>query len=279
MIAVDRSKVAAPAVLTTAGGKADKERQANQALAAQQRFKDMKFAAYKDATVMQALGQLFNGKCAYCESTYVAQQPGDVEHFRPKAAVAVQDGNGKVVTKPGYYWLAADWDNLLPSCADCNRPRRHEIRRGAGKRVMGKANWFPVDPESNRASLPAAVATEPRLLIDPCRDDPGLHIVFDDDGTVSALTPNHTVSKMGKATIEFCALARLELTQERHKRGLEVQYVIDNLLRANAAGDSAEVKRHAEQLSRMIDASATYSAYATALVVRGLGPLRAVLGL
>jgi hypothetical protein len=123
------------------------------------------------------------------------------------------------------------------------------------------------------------VATEPRLLIDPCRDDPGEHIVFDEDGTVKALTPNLTVSAMGVATIEFCALARLELTQERHKRGKEVLYVIDNVLRAKAAGDSAEVKRHAEQLSRMIDASATYSAYATTLVVRGLGPLRSELGL
>ena len=279
MIHVDRSKVAAPAALVQAGGKADKERVANAALAAQQRFKDMKFTAYKDPSVMQLLGMLFNGKCAYCESRYVAQQPGDVEHFRPKAAVAVKDAIGKVATVAGYHWLAADWGNLLPSCADCNRPRKHEIKSGAGKRVMGKANWFPVDPEAQRASQPASVATEPRLLIDPCTEDPGQHIVFDEDGTVQALTPNRTLSPMGAATIEYCALSRLELTQERHKRGKEVLYVVDNVLRAKAAGDSAEAKRHAAQLSTMIDASAPYSAYATALVVRHLAHLRAELGL
>jgi uncharacterized protein (TIGR02646 family) len=279
MIHVDRSKVAVPAVLTQPGGKADKERVANAALAAQQRFKDMKFTAYKDPSVMQLLGTLFNGKCAYCESRYLAQQPGDVEHFRPKAAVAVKDASGKVVTVAGYHWLAADWGNLLPSCADCNRPRKHEIKSGAGKRVMGKANWFPVDPEAHRASQPAAVPTEPRLLIDPCTEDPSQHIVFDEDGTVAALAPNFTVSPMGAATIEYCALARLELTQERHKRGKEVLYVIDNVLRAKAASDLNEAKRHAAQLSTLIDASAPYSAYASSLVVRHLGHLRAELGL
>ncbi len=279
MIHVDRSKVPVPLVLTEAGGKADKERAANAVLAAQQRFKEMKFTAYKDPSVMQLLGTLFHGKCAYCESRYVAQQPGDVEHFRPKAAVAVKDANGKVVTIAGYHWLAADWGNLLPSCADCNRPRKHEITRGAGKRVMGKANWFPVDPEARRAGLPAGVATEPRLLLDPCTEDPSRHLVFDEDGTVAALTPNLGLSPMGAATIEYCALSRLPLTQERHKRGKEALYVIDNLLRAKAAGDSSELKRHAAQLSTMIDASAPYSAYVTSLVVRYLGHLRTELGL
>ena len=279
MIHVDRSGVPVPSVLVAVNGKADKERKANELLAGQQLFKKMKFTAYKDTTVMQTLGTLFKGKCAYCESRYMAQQPGDVEHYRPKAGVAVKGANGKVVTISGYYWLAADWDNLLPSCADCNRPRKHEIKSGAGKRVLGKANWFPVDPEIHRASLPAAVATEPRLLLDPCRDEPSAHIVFDDDGTVSAKPVGPAPSAIGLASIEFCALARLELTQERHKRGEEVLYVIDNVLRAKAAGDSAEVTRHATRLAAMIDAAAEYSAYANTLVARGLGPLRAELGL
>ena len=42
-----------------------------------------------------------------------------MEHYRPKARVSTEQGD-----KPGYYWLAARWENLLPSCTDCNSPRK-----------------------------------------------------------------------------------------------------------------------------------------------------------
>jgi uncharacterized protein (TIGR02646 family) len=280
MIRVDRASVPVPAVFSVAGGKVEKERTANDQLALQQKFKEMKFAAYKDPSIMDALRVLFNGKCAYCESRYVAQQPGDVEHFRPKGEVAVKGADGKLITKTGYYWLAAQWDNLLPSCADCNRPRKHEIRSGAGKRVLGKANWFPVDPEAKRATQATSVAAEPRLLLDPCLDDPNAHLVFDEDGTVNAKVVGAGLSKTGEATIEFCALARLELTQERNKwRKLVVDEAIDNVKEAIAAGDSAAVTQRARHLAGLIERDAPYSAYVSRLLDLKLGPLRTQLGL
>ena len=44
---------------------------------------------------MKFLLVLFSGKCAYCETDIVSNQPGDVEHFRPKGRVV--DDNFKPV--------------------------------------------------------------------------------------------------------------------------------------------------------------------------------------
>lgn len=276
MIHVDR--VPPPPALVDPAGKAAQERRDNDALAAAGQWDKLSFKAYKHPSVMPALTRMFHGKCAYCETRYVAAQPGDVEHFRPKAQVAVQVQGGKVERRRGYHWLAADWGNLLPSCADCNRPRQHDVRRGRGKRVLGKANWFPVEPESARATQPGGEDTEPRLLLDPCRDDPAAHLVFDDDGTVAPRMIAGKPSAIGAASIEYCALERLELAQERHKRGIELRYVIDNLVDAWARQDSAALLRHAAQLQTMSDASAEYSAYAGALLARHLPDRQTVPG-
>ncbi len=71
----------------------------------------------------------FFGKCVYCESLITNNHPGDVEHFRPKGRVTdlnnkpvMIKSNGKEVSHPGYYWLAYEISNLMPSCEDCNRP-------------------------------------------------------------------------------------------------------------------------------------------------------------
>lgn len=130
------------------------------------------FAAYKHDSVKSTLNTLFGRKCAYCESLTLGTQPGDVEHYRPKAKVAVVDEEtGEITTKPGYPFLAASWDNLLPSCIDCNRPRTQPEYDGA-MRVMGKANFFPLAVEGNRAGSEEALGNEAPLLLDRCIDNP-----------------------------------------------------------------------------------------------------------
>src|SRR5437773_1131234 len=56
-----------------------------------------------------------NNKCAYCETKIGGvDQPGDVEHFRPKGRiidesgkpVMIKDDEGNDIPHPGYYWLA-----------------------------------------------------------------------------------------------------------------------------------------------------------------------------
>lgn len=276
MIPVDRARVPVPEMFTAPEGRAAAERLANDALAAQGQHGEMKFRAYKHPSVMPALTALFQGKCAYCESRYVAQQPGDVEHFRPKGSVVVRQADGTLRTLPGYHWLAAEWSNLMPSCADCNRPRRHQVRDGQTQRVLGKANWFPVDPEANRATRADLVDAEPRLLIDPTLDDPGAHLAFDEDGTIHPLEVQGQPSARGEATIEYCGLERLGLTQERHKRGLDVLYVLASLVNALARADSVDVQRHAAQLRTMVEPAAPYAAYARTLVQRQLAGRQAI---
>ena len=121
----------------------------------------------------------FHGKCAYCE-TYIAQtQQGDIEHFRPKLGVTDEDDNIiEVEYEPdrpephkGYYWLAYDWRNLLPSCAFCNRPRTVD-----GKKI-GKHNRFPVN--GSHATCPDEIGGEEPLLINPLEDDPEEHLAVD----------------------------------------------------------------------------------------------------
>lgn len=160
------------------------------------------FAAYSTASVKTALDGLFFGKCAYCESFYAKTQPVDVEHYRPKGSV---DG---VAAHRGYWWLAMAWDNLLPSCIDCNRRRRQvtpdvaspsmlrllengDFNRGRSINT-GKQAAFPLAPGSFRAMGEGDDPTlEQRLLLDPTRDDPARHLGFwiDRDNPVALAYP------------------------------------------------------------------------------------------
>ena len=68
------------------------------------------------------------GKCVYCEGKFGLVTYGDLDHYRPKQQI--KQGSGKVVQikirgheipHPGYFWLAYDYRNLLPTCDRCNR--------------------------------------------------------------------------------------------------------------------------------------------------------------
>jgi hypothetical protein len=148
------------------------------------------FARYKEFEVCRELDKLFKRKCAYCETKYEATVARDVEHFRPKGAVA------KAPQHPGYWWLAAEWTNLLPSCPACNQRRRHvEYQQGMtleeielaeqtrSKRTFGKGNTFPVRGDKWVTSEAGDLAAEDPLLINPCMRDPQGHLewAFDYD--------------------------------------------------------------------------------------------------
>ena len=139
-----------------------------------------KFSFYKNDTLVSELQRNFFLKCAYCESSFVHVSPADIEHFRPKSAVKIDEKTGKekvLELKPGYYWLAADWDNLLLSCIDCNRRRNQEDIDGDGETATGKATIFPLADEADRVrdhdtweDMIAKVQQEEksRLLLNPC---------------------------------------------------------------------------------------------------------------
>ena len=152
------------------------------------------FDRYRSADVKRALDEIFHGKCAYCESFYAKTQPVDVEHYRPKGKVDDADGHR------GYWWLAMDWENLVPSCIDCNRKRKQHTPKPDEQGSMvalneqgdfargdtlntGKQSAFPLATDSPRAAWDANIknvdiSLEKRLLLDPTRDTPDDHLVF-----------------------------------------------------------------------------------------------------
>lgn len=100
-------------------------------------------------------------KCCFCEKPI---QNGQIEHFRPKNGWQQTRGKGNPITKPGYYWLAYNWDNMLLSCGECN----HSGQKG---------NLFPVngfratDHTMNHKN-------ENHVIIDPSEEDPSRYISF-----------------------------------------------------------------------------------------------------
>lgn len=180
------------------------------------------FTAYKLEGVKQALERTFGGKCAYCEGSYEGRHPVDVEHYRPKGGYIFTDGKLK---SPGYYWLAAEWKNLLPSCIDCNRRRKHRIR-GGEIRSAGKANLFPLVDERARATAPREERNEKPLLLNPCDDHPERHLVFDDQGYVDPKRGRgDRLDARGKASIEVYGLDRDGLVRSRQRvlKGMSVE--------------------------------------------------------
>jgi uncharacterized protein (TIGR02646 family) len=207
-----------------------------------------KFAAYKADDVVKALNQLFGFKCAYCESTYAAVAPVDVEHYRPKGGVEV---DGKL-RKPGYYWLAAEWTNLLPSCIDCNRKRTHEFP-DAEPALRGKANKFPIENPPKRASKPGGERHERRLLLHPCLDKPEQHLEFIEEGAVRPALVAGTPSELGRHSIEVYGLDRIGLIDARQRLLTRINGGIARirrtLTRMETPGDAARMRELDEDLA------------------------------
>lgn len=176
------------------------------------------FQAYKADGVREALTAAFSGKCAYCESYYAATQPSDIEHYRPKGGISMDSPKPQ---PPGYWWLASDWLNLLPSCADCNRPRKQDFPAGMPK-TAGKANNFPIGSERNRAAAPGGERKERRLLLHPYFDQPDEHLRFvADKGTIEdgevqpVRSASGRPSRRATVSIDVYALQRLGLIEAR----------------------------------------------------------------
>lgn len=216
MIFVQRSE--APAVLIDPKGLGALETRKAIAFYRRRRGEPPKYAAYKHPTVRQALEELFSKKCAYCEHRYGGVHPVDVDHYRPKSGVL---GQGGMRYPRGYYWLAATWENLLPSCIDCNRRRRQKDLSTGQLVTSGKNMWFPLTDETKRAKKPKAEQDEAPLLLDPCRDLPEQHIEFFSKADQSALLrprmEDGQPNERGLKSIDIYGLNRSGLVQARRE--------------------------------------------------------------
>jgi len=267
MIFVDRSTVAPPKDLVAAGGIGEKEntraRAAFQGVLPGDKQSSVKFnfVAYKSVSVRAALETLFGSKCAYCESSYAEVQPMEIEHWRPKNAIA-EDGK---LTFPGYWWLAATWENLLPSCIDCNRERSHRINGRLTK--AGKACKFPV--AAGQRSTPDGSICESPLLLNPCHDQPSEFLEFRVDGTVIPKARPEGTDR-ATASIEVYGLIRPGLVKARGgliKALLADMGIAATCLLELAQDQSSDFKRDltSKALAKLESASTPSEKYACAV--------------
>jgi uncharacterized protein (TIGR02646 family) len=192
------------------------------------------------------LEQVFSGKCVYCESPIKANQPGDVEHYRPKGALTNEDGSPVIDPQgnphPGYWWLAYDWENLLLACKLCNS-------RGS---EYGKGSIFPLENEATRAFGPMEVEGAP-LLMHPCKKDPDQHFQFHETGFVAGVSPE------GKACERILGLNREWLVTERQRT---FQAAHDKFYRFMGTLDAPSAEPIKKQIHEWKKGCAPYSAMA-----------------
>lgn len=196
------------------------------------------YSAYKDAR--EFLSQAFHGKCAYCESKIVSIYSGDVEHFRPKSAY--NNDSEQDLVKPGYFWLAADWKNLLFACPFCNQTNTHRVMENGlvQKIVLGKLNQFPLETEAHRLNhahgqsyltdvdayrIAFDLEESQRLLVEPCIDkDVETLFAYREDGIIVVGEGLNALNyKRAQTSIRVYALNRLTLTQARKEKIIQIK--------------------------------------------------------
>ncbi|MGC4109815.1 MAG: hypothetical protein QM747_05205 [Nocardioides sp.] len=204
------------------------------------------YRAYSLDAVKEALQDLFLWKCAYCEWDYSPGHPVDVEHYRPKGRIV--DGFGNIL-RPGYYWLAATWENLLPSCIDCNRKRKHLL--DDGKKMSGKADAFPLLDETKRAKLPGDEVHEEPMLLNPCEDDVEECFIFEKDGVVLPAAAGGKERVRALGTIDLLGLDRPRLVRRREDRSIVVRATLQRVRDVlELVDDYPDEPRLAHQLER-----------------------------
>ncbi len=116
---------------------------------------------------------LFHNKCAYCQ-IYLGTDIDycQVEHYRPKGAIDGKPGH------PGYWWLAYEPTNYLPSCKICNG----YIKENQFPMMEGSENFaaFTVDLQDEFApvDLYQGLGQEQPVIINPYQEDPSDYLDF-----------------------------------------------------------------------------------------------------
>ena len=223
----------------------------------QQKFEFPLFPTRLFNATMQALLEFSSGKCAYCETPI--EHPGNatLERFRPKGGALGLEGD---FSTEHYWWLAFEWRNIYPACVYCNK---------------AKGSKFPVD---GRRCAPGtnydALTSEHPLLLDPAYDECALHMIFDEDGRVSAVTGQ------GELTIAALELNRPDLIAHRKSVAFSTHKLLeDKITRATflkwgeswlqyilAKGDDRAPYSHIEAIAELVSPSSPFAAVARTMV-------------
>lgn len=256
---VDRSQVSEPRCLESAdkNGKTERDRARDYQNAPGLNKGAFAFSVYKHDEVKKKLAMLFHGKCAYCETFFSASAPVDIEHYRPKGSISEAPGH------PGYWWLAMSWNNLLPSCIDCNRRRKqntpntstslHELFASSiveGKMPSlqsGKQDSFPIKNSDRRLNAESYLyRDEEPFLLNPTQDDPRQHLRYHIDhhsplGIILAGQSPGQTSERGAVSIQVYGLNRLGLVQDRTRLLRRLEFLGDQILEIEIIIEELEV--------------------------------------
>jgi hypothetical protein len=170
------------------------------------------------------LFDLFEGKCAYCEACVQDVAFGEVEHYRPKRHVE------ECPDHPGYYWLAYDLANLLPSCQLCNG-------------YPAKMNHFPVR-DKVWARRREEMDREHPLLLNPYLHNPREHLRFRPlRENPDRLPLSHVEGRTeeGKTSVEVLRLNRPNLASAR---ALAQQRIRQQLMAAFFTSNARSLWQH-----------------------------------
>lgn len=186
---------------------------------------------YAHITVKESLIAAQYGKCCFCER--LIGTDGDVEHFRPKQAY--KQSTGEQLQRPGYYWLAYEWDNLYLACPGCNQ--RH------------KQNLFPLENPTKRATNHHQNITfEKPLFIDPGKDNPEEFIGF--HGEIAFAIEGNP---RGQATCDSLKLNERSLPEARLQRLQLLKSLSQIVQMAAKQPTNTELKRVAEEAQELLN--------------------------
>lgn len=245
MISIQRPAI--PLILTTKGTLANAKLNARIHASPGILLKSKEFSAkiYAHHDVKTTLSVAQHGKCAFCEAKITHVSYGHIEHYRPKAGC--KQSKKDKLHKPGYFWLAYTWENLLFSCELCNS--RH------------KGNLFPLaNPKSRVKSASGNLTDEQPLFIDPASQNPSdfirfrKHVPFAVNGNL-----------YGKQTIHSLGLKRDALNEHRSARLLMIARLWQSTVELRKSTSAAAMRKSIENevtLRNVTHPSSEYSAMA-----------------
>ncbi len=160
---------------------------------------------YKTDDIKQKLNEIYNCKCAYCE-TKVEQY--HIEHYRPKSL---------------YYWLVYSWDNLLLCCPFCNE------NKSASFAAANQADINSISINDIHNLRDTYDSLENPEMINPEKTDISSLLKFNKEGIICS-TDKNVSSLIGICKLErdWLNKRRKELYDDFEKKILARKYEFQN---------------------------------------------------
>ena len=202
---------------------------------------------YSNPQVIRDLSDMQHGKCCYCE-----QRLGDigrterwVDHYIPQTSFRDRGENIQ-------WHLANKWENLLYSCATCNR---------------AKGIQHPIN-----------ITTGQLEIIDPSSEDinPEDHIDFYIEGHCISFREKEG-SPLGRSTIDRLKLCiRTDLIGKFIMIKAEVEFCFAKLMVALLQNETLAVEQRKNELSRFMSANYAFAAFRRNYIAKGLEELNEI---